>query len=387
MPQFRHPYGVVAPKEKRLVARDKILVGVSSQGILSRLSAIFLKESHDVSLLHVRLGPLSLKAMGWRPLHVDEEKALRSWCETHSFELHISSLEKESDVFFEALALQNLGMCWKPELAALFHSQFLIPQLLTFADKHSFERVSLGYRARISLEKDVGYSLWRSKDLEIDQSYLLSFVPKTLMPKLLLPLGHIKGPELQRLCREKDLFLVKNKEKEMFEETSSLGSWKDYLGDLDTRALSRVKQKGYVIDSKHLVLGEHSGLMYASVGSREGLPSLLQVPSDFCVVGFDLMKQWMLLGAPELLDKRACLISKVHWTSDRPRMDRDSDVELRLHGDSTLFQGRARLLLDSMLQFEVAPGTPQFRPKVGDIVSLYRGSHCLGGAQVLETFL
>jgi|GEM_PF-2465370 len=382
----KNPYAPTSTKENRSGAKEKVLLALSSRAVLSRLAVVFLKENHEVSVVHFRFGEFCNKLLGWQEWTSSEETQIQAWCSEKGVEFHVVDLSKEATEFLQALALSNLAQCWRPNLAAFFQSQFLLPQLLVQAENKSIAKISTGHRARTSQEKDGGFSLWRSKDLDEDQSYLLSLAPKAIFSKLLLPLGHTKMQELEKLSKQHALCDAKLKSEELISEEKRRASWKETLSILDTKALSRVKAKGYVIDESRHVLGEHAGLLYAEVGSTESLGHLNLNP-DFRILGVDLMKHWLIVGSKARLNRKLCVSTRVNWSLEWPRLDRDCDLELLIHPTQKTYPVRARLLLDSMLQLSLREGEASFEAKVGDSLSIYRGSLCLGGMQVLETFL
>lgn len=382
----KNPYTEALAKESKDPRREKVVLGISSQSILSRLTACLLKDKYEVLGLHIVLGPLTLKVMGWDLLSIEHENLLKKWCSENEVEYFSVDFKKESDAFMEAYLLKNLGMAWKPNLSALFHSQFLIPKLSEWAQSKNIVHVASGHRARISQEKDIGLSLWKAKDDSIDQSYLLSLLNKSLLAKCIFPLGHFKAQDLEKLLKQHQIVSEENNKKNHCEEDKKRGTWPSVLEILNTKSLSRVKAKGYVLDEKQRVYGEHKGLLHSEVGSSDGIHQM-GVPANFCVLTMDLIKQWVVVGPPERLLKSGCLTTSVHWVTDLPQLLFDSEFEILIHHSKKSLLVKTKLLLDSMLQVTLKEGASPFEARTGDYVSLYRGNHCLGSAQMVELFL
>jgi len=349
-----------------------VVVGLSSRCQLSRLAGFIAEEQGaSVRYLHLLFSPKVNAVFGFEATGFDPE----AWARSESKDFHRLDLIRESEAWLEAQALRCLGQFWAPDLRGLFDSEFLVPRLLAWARAHKIENVSTGHRARISAENEREFSLWRSRDLEHDQSSWLAQAGRRHFSRLSLPLGYLKLAEIERLCQQHDIARAGER---LADESSRLMDFNVVGEKVNTRSLSRVKHKGFVIDESQRAVGEHAGLIGFHLGSPR---------ENAIVVGCDLMKQWLVVGAPARFERvTTYLTGRAEWCTPSPRfMAVSENVEFQV-GFSNAAEGKARLklLVDSMTRLERVAPTEAFPFAGGRRVTLYRGALCLGSAQVLE---
>lgn len=360
---------------------EAVVVGLSMRGRLSRLAGLIAEEQGSaVRYLHVQLSDKINTIFGWTPSKFSPAE----WAKQHGKEFYQLNVAREADAWFEAQAQRCYGQFWLPDLRGLFDSEFLVPHMIAWARTQGVAKVCTGHRARITVENKE-YSLWRSRDPEHDQSALLAQNGRKSFPSLVLPLGYLKLNELVKLAVKHEIAV----------ENQALSDENDHMLDfakirtlVDTKALSRTKQKGYIIDETQHVLGDHTGLLNFLPGSRQGLEAFPNVPPNFSVLGCDLTKQWLVVGPTEKLkSSRSCLSSRVEWCLQKPKMlesQETLDFQIGFKG-SISGQASVKLLADSMLRLEKT--TSELPHGAGRRLTIYRGVACLGSAQILETHL
>jgi len=361
---------------------EAVVVGLSSRGRLSRLAGLIVEEQGSpVRYLHIQLSDKLNSIFGW----ASQKFSPSEWAKQNGKDYSMINLSREADAWLEAQALRCYGQFWLPDLRGLFDSEFLVPHLIAWARSQGVSKVCTGHRARITVENEKDYSLCRSRDVAVDQSALLAQNGRKSFSSLVLPLGYLKLGELVKLAVKHEI--AKDAEP-LADESEHLLDLSKIRALLDTKALSRTKQKGYIIDETQHVLSEHTGLLNFLPGSRTGLEAFPGIDKSFTVLGCDLMKQWLVVGpAEKLTHTKVCLSSRVEWCLAKPKMlESQETLDFQMgFKDATTGQACVKLLADSMLRFEKT--TSDLPNGAGRRVTIYRGYVCLGSAQILETYL
>jgi tRNA U34 2-thiouridine synthase MnmA/TrmU len=362
---------------------ETVAVALSRRAKLSRLSGLIAEEQGArLRYVHFLFSPKVNALFGWE----DAPSGPGSWAKSQARDYTEVDLIRESDAWLEAQGLRALGQFWVPDLRGLFDSEFLIPHLIAWAHSQNISKVSTGHRARILADGDSQPSLWRSRDLDNDQSAWLAHATRKRLGSLFLPLGYLKVSELSMLAVKNS---IAAEAEALADENSRLADFEKLRTIIDTKSLSRVKQKGYVIDESQHVLGEHSGLINFYPGAAKNLESIRSVPPGSVVVGCDLSKQWLVVApADKFLSSSSCLTSRVEWGVAKPGFFGPGDlVEIELGFKNPVrVTARADLLTDSMLRLGRVSESESLPFAAGRRLTLYRASQCLGAALVLESY-
>ena len=145
-------------------------------------------------------------------------------------------------------------------------------------------------------------------------------------------------------------------------------------------------QPGDIETTEGKVIGRHSGLMYHTIGQRQGLGigGLKEAGDDpWYVLGKDLQRNVLLVGQGNdhpLLFSRALLASRIYWVNpvelERPR---------RLRAKVRYRQSDQDCVLEKTAEgYRAVFDEPQRAVTPGQSVVFYDGDVCLGGG-VIET--
>jgi len=242
-------------------------------------------------------------------------------------------------------------------------------------------------RAASAVDEDVGMdnaddnaTLLRGLDTNKDQSYFLHTLDRSQLAPALFPVGRLEKPTVRALARDAG-FLVHGKK-------DSTGIC--FIGERKFRSFLAEylpAQSGDIIDEAGRVLGRHDGLMFHTLGQRQGLRIGGVKGSDeapWYVLHKDLEANRLVVGQghdhPRLL-QTSLSASAAHWIAGSPpardfrctakvryRQD-DSPCRVRVGGD-----GR----LEAHFDEPVRAATP------GQSIVLYDGPICLGGGIITE---
>ncbi len=362
---------------------ETVAVALSRTAKLSRLSGLIAEEQGArLRYVHFLFSPEVNALFGWD----DASTGPGPWAKAQARDYTEVDLIRESDAWLQAQGLRALGQFWVPDLRGLFDSEFLVPHLIAWARSQNITKVSTGHRARVLAEGDSEPSLWRSRDVEHDQSAWLAHATRKRFASLFLPLGYLKLSELSKLAVKHS---IAAEGEPIADENSRLADFEKLRSLIDTKSLSRVKQKGYVIDESQQVLAEHAGLINFYPGAHKNLEAIKGVPATSVVVGCDLSKQWLVVApADKFLSSSSCLTSRVEWCVAKPALFGPVDhLEIEFgFKDPMRLTVRAEMQTDSMLRLSRASESATLPFAAGRRVTLYRASQCLGAALVLESY-
>ena len=129
------------------------------------------------------------------------------------------------------------------------------------------EYIATGHYAKTEYEeKYQRYVIKKSKEGKKDQSYVLYYIDKEILPKVLFPLGDFETKEQIRKIAEEHKLETANKPDS--QEICFIPD-NDY-GKFLEKELGKPKQ-GNIVDKTGKVLGTHKGLIHYTVGQRKGL--------------------------------------------------------------------------------------------------------------------
>lgn len=279
--------------------------------------------------------------------------------------------EYKERVFEYFLREYKAGRTPNPDI--LCNSEIKFKAFLDHAISLGASKIATGHYARISETNGV-YHLLKGQDAGKDQSYFLYRLNQAQLSKTLFPLGDLQKSEVRELARAASLPTHAKKD--------STGIC--FIGERDFREfLSRYlpKQPGAMEDENGKVVGEHEGLMYYTLGQRQGL-GIGGAGEPWFVAGKDMARNVLVVVQGHehpLLLKNTVRASELSWIGAAPTeyalsyaaktRYRQADAACRfieLHDD------------DFELHFEQA----QWATTPGQSVVLYREDVCLGGGVI-----
>ncbi len=176
------------------------------------------------------------------------------------------------------------------------------------AKKLGADYIATGHYARI---KD-GYLL-RGVDSNKDQTYFLSQLTKEQLENVLFPVGDLIKDEVRKIALEYDLVTAKKKDSTgicFIGERNFKKFLENYLPNMP----------GDVIDIDTMKkVGEHTGLMYYTIGQRKGL-NIGGSKEKMFVVGKDLNKNVLYISYGDdnkYLISNSCLVEQVNFNCEK----------------------------------------------------------------------
>jgi len=213
-----------------------------------------------------------------------------------------------------------------------------------------------------------------ASDQNKDQTYFLYRITPGALEKTLWPLGELTKTEVRQLAKRHKLVTADKKESMGICFVGKVGI-KDFLSQY-----VRSKQ-GKVIDHDGLVVGEHQGAIFYTIGQRHGLNVGGGLP--YYVVGKSIKKNEVYVSS-DLQDKKlwssVIKLADVHWINKKPSKNQKLVVRTRHRAElipAKLLNKSSNSQLTAELDKEVRALTP------GQSVVFYSGHQVLGGGIVV----
>jgi len=229
-------------------------------------------------------------------------------------------------------------------------------ELLAVADEVGARYVATGHYARIGHDAADGRNqLLKGLDPEKDQSYFLYRLTQAQLGRLLFPLGAWNKLAVWEKVAQFDLPPDEIAES----QEVCFVTQGDYRTFLSTMA-PESEQPGDIIDEEGVVVGQHRGAAFYTIGQRRGIG--VAAGERRYVVELDPAARRVILGPESALYRREATLNEFHWVSRSPQADpvrgtakiryRSADAAATLTG---LPDGSATIQFDAP-QRAIAPG-------------------------------
>jgi tRNA-specific 2-thiouridylase len=169
--------------------------------------------------------------------------------------------EYRERVFASFLAEYKAGRTPNPDV--LCNAEIKFKAFLDHALALGAERIATGHYARVE-SREEGFVLLKGLDPAKDQSYFLHRLTQAQLARTLFPVGHLLKPDVRRIAREAGL--------PNHAKRDSTGIC--FIGERPFREfLSRYlpREPGPMVTPDGERVGDHEGLMYYTIGQRQGL--------------------------------------------------------------------------------------------------------------------
>jgi len=281
--------------------------------------------------------------------------------------------EYKERVFSHFLAEYRAGRTPNPDV--LCNAEIKFKAFLDDAIARGAEFIATGHYVGKGMDAAGRATLLKAADANKDQSYFLYRLSQTQLRPSLFPLAHLPKPEVRALAQNLGLPNAAKKD--------STGIC--FIGERNFREfLERYlpRDPGEMKTSEGRVVGQHQGLMYYTLGQRQGLGIGGQRDSSdepWFVAAKDMASNTLVVvqGHDHPLLKRSTLAAgQLNWISGvAPDPGKSYTAKTRYRQTDASCR-IARLDGDTL---ELAFDTPQWAVTPGQSVVLYDGEVCLGG--------
>ena len=364
----------------RPVSHTRIIVGLSG-GVDSSVAAALLKEQgYQVEGLFMK---------NWNEDDGSEYCTAREdlldamqVAGTLDIELHTANFADAywDRVFAHFLSEYSAGRTPNPDI--LCNREIKFQAFLDHALALGAEGIATGHYARLDYCAAGSARLLRASDLNKDQSYFLHAVGGDKFARTLFPLGDLAKPAVRELARQAGFA---NHRKKDSTGICFIGErrFRDFLSQY------LPAQPGSIENEKGEPIGEHHGLMYYTLGQRQGLGIGGRSGTDESpwYVARKLLDRNVLVVVQghdhPLLQSRSLSTAVPHWvagvapalpaqlTAKTRYRQADQDCEVDALADGRL-----------LVRFR----QPQRAVTPGQSVVFYHRQCCLGGAVIEETY-
>ena len=237
--------------------------------------------------------------------------------------------------------------------------------------------LATGHYAQVEF-RDGEYKMLRGIDENKDQTYFLNQLGQEQLSKVMFPIGNIEKKRVREIAKEANLATATKKD--------STGIC--FIGERNFKEFLSgylPAQPGDMVTMDGEVKGKHDGLMYYTIGQRQGL-GIGGSGEPWFVIGKDLKKNLLYVEQGfenELLYSDSIIGVDMSWVSDKSPTGefsctakfryRQQDNKVRV---TDIGDGKVKVIFDEPIR-AITPG---------QAVVFYNGDECLGGGTIDEVF-
>ncbi len=358
--------------------KQKVIIGMSG-GVDSSLSAAILKQQgYDVAGMFMK---------NWEEddtseyCTADEDiKDAQSVADHLKIKLHRRNFSTEywDHVFKEFLNEYRKGRTPNPDI--LCNREIKFKTFFDHCDDLGCSIMATGHYVR-KVKKNGKFILLKGKDSNKDQSYFLYTINQHQLSRSLFPIGELNKDEVRLMAAELGLSTHDKKD-----STGICFIGEKRFQDFLSRYLK--PNPGNIVTPSGQQIGRHNGLMYYTIGQRQGLgiggvKAALSEP--WFVIAKDHAKNQLVVGQSDsnhLIMDDYLTASQSTWVADQiPEMPLRCHAKIRYRQAdqactvTTNNQGHLKVTFDE-LQRAITPGQS---------IVFYDNDVCLGGAIIEES--
>lgn len=301
-------------------------------------------------------------------------------CDKLGIKLHTANFASEywDNVFEHFLEEYKAGRTPNPDILCNREIKFKV--FMEYATLLGGHLIATGHYVRRADREGRTYLL-KGLDPNKDQSYFLHAVGEAEFARTLFPVGELEKPEVRRIAEEHGLITASKKDSTGI---CFIGErrFKDFLSQY------LPAQPGDIQTPDGTIIGTHSGLMYHTIGQRQGLgiggvKGANEEPWFVAQKDLDRNVLVVVQGTHHpLLYTNFLTASQTHWINGAP-----STTELRCTAKTRYRQADQTCLvrIQENGTLEVLFDEPQRAVTPGQSLVLYHDDVCLGGAVIEST--
>ncbi len=302
----------------------------------------------------------------------------RAVCDKLGIPLHEANFAAEywDHVFAHFLTEYQAGRTPNPDVLCNREIKFKV--FIDYAQLLGADRIATGHYARLR-QINGETRLCKGLDAAKDQSYFLQSVPQEQLDQAIFPLGELDKRQVRAMAQEAGLPTHAKKD--------STGIC--FIGERRFKDFLKTwlaPQPGDIVTLEGQVIGRHEGLMYHTLGQRQGLGigGVKNTPdAPWYVVGKLLTSNQLIVAQgnthPALFSRQMTL-GNIHWIGSPPSLPLTCMVQTRYRQPDQPCQ-----LVATDKGYSVVFDQPQRSVTPGQWGCFYQGDICLGGGIIEAT--
>ena len=330
-----------------------------SGGVDSTVSALLLKaQGYDVEGVYMKLHAKP----GYHEIHQARAQKAADFA---GVKLHVLDLQERFDKNVYTPFIETYKAGRTPNPCALCNRTMKFGALARFADEIGAQHLATGHYIRTD-----GRYLYQAEDDTKDQSYFLFYIDKSIVPRLLFPLGERKKSDVKAYAASipgLESFATQAESSEIcFVETTYVDVLKTHL-DVD--------RPGEVIDKAGNVIGEHKGYMHYTIGKRRGF-TVKGAHEPHYVLEIRPQTNQIVVGKKEELEVREVTITDMNFFDERDTFETTVKLRYRTHAIPCRVERRGERATITLEE-------PAYGVASGQAAVFYDGDRLVGGGWIV----
>jgi tRNA-uridine 2-sulfurtransferase len=247
-------------------------------------------------------------------------------------------------------------------------------KLWSYGKELEADFIATGHYAQV-IRGPRGHELHRAADPEKDQSYVLFGLGRTILPRVLFPIGGFRKEQVRALALGAGLSVA--------DKPDSVDIC--FVPEGDHGAVIRRRRPeaataGPILDTSGKVLAQHDGIENFTIGQRKGLG--FAAGERRYVLQIVTQERAVIVGRRQELDAAGLVAERLNWLIDEaPPEGLRCQVKMRYrHAPAS-----ARLGASASGRLRVQFDEPQSAVTPGQAAVFYDGSRVLGGGWIAES--
>ncbi len=339
---------------------NKVLIGMSG-GVDSTIATLMLLEDgYEVEGVYMKLH----NKPGYHEIHLARAKKA---ADKAGVKLHVIDLQDEFEekVFLPFIDTYKDGKT--PNPCAVCNKNLKFGAMVRFADKIGAYHIATGHY----IKTDGKYLLQADDDTK-DQSYFLFYIDKSIVPRIIFPLGERQKSDIKAKAASIEGLESFASQRESTEICFVENSYTDVLEDYVD-----VNQEGNVLNLEGKVVGKHKGYMHYTIGKRRGF-SVHGAHEPHFVLKINPKRNEIVVGKREDLACKGVVINDINMFDERVSFD--CIVKLRYRNKGV--KCHVEIEVDNA---KIDLHEPVFGVAVGQAAVFYDEDKLIGGGWITST--